>query len=107
MKCTECGHDFCLGPLDEPERDVCHTCEARAVQEAAPELFHDDDWCNECNAPIGMGSCDGCCAVACCDSFDEADIETTCDHCGKDIYDFSDLGCGYCDARHPGFGVTP
>lgn len=36
-----------------------------------------------------------------------ADVDTTeyCHHCGKDIEDFSDLGCEYCDARHPYFGV--
>jgi hypothetical protein len=37
---------------------------------------------------------------------DEPD-EPTCSHCGKPFYDFADLGCEYCDRRHPGFGVTP
>lgn len=106
MTCTECGQSFCLGPFDEPERDVCHLCEARETHEQAPELFHEDDWCKECNAPIGMGNCAGCCAVACLD-IDDGDIEQCCPHCGKDIYDFSDLGCEHCDARHPGFGVMP
>jgi len=32
-------------------------------------------------------------------------IIDTCPHCGKDIYDWSDLGCEYCDRRHPGFGM--
>lgn len=26
-----------------------------------------------------------------------------CSHCGKDIEDFSVMGCEYCDRRHPGF----
>ena len=26
-----------------------------------------------------------------------------CHHCGKDRYDFSDLGCIYCDGRVEGF----
>ena len=29
-----------------------------------------------------------------------------CPHCGKPLEDFSDLGCEYCDRRHPGFGTT-
>lgn len=60
----------------------------------------DIDFCAECNCPIGLGTCDGCCAVAC--TF-EGPEEECCDHCGKPLYDFSDLGCGYCDARHPLF----
>jgi hypothetical protein len=35
------------------------------------------------------------------------DDEPTCKHCGKPLYDFSDLGCEYCDRRHPDFGVLP
>lgn len=36
-----------------------------------------------------------------------ADIDTTeyCSHCGKDIEDFSDLGCEHCDRRYPGDDV--
>lgn len=30
-----------------------------------------------------------------------------CPHCGKEYEDFSDLGCEYCDRRHPNFGITP
>jgi len=30
-----------------------------------------------------------------------------CKHCGKELYDFSDIGCGYCDRRHPDFGIMP
>lgn len=30
-----------------------------------------------------------------------------CRHCGKELEDFSDLGCEHCDARHPLFGVLP
>jgi len=32
--------------------------------------------------------------------------EPVCDHCGKPLEDFSDLGCEYCDARHPYFGIV-
>lgn len=43
--------------------------------------------------------------------FDFADEEEPesdfCHHCGKNIYDFSDLGCGKCDARHPDWGMMP
>jgi hypothetical protein len=31
----------------------------------------------------------------------------TCSHCGKELEDFSDLGCSVCDQRHPNFGVMP
>jgi hypothetical protein len=36
--------------------------------------------------------------------FEGADTEMICDHCGHDMHDFSDLGCEYCDARHPYVG---
>lgn len=38
-----------------------------------------------------------------------ADVDTTerCPYCGKDFEDFSDLGCAYCDTRHPAHGVLP
>ena len=29
-----------------------------------------------------------------------------CSHCGKAFEEFSDLGCEYCDRRHPGFGTV-
>ncbi len=28
-----------------------------------------------------------------------------CPHCGKEYEDFSDLGCGHCDRRHPEWGM--
>lgn len=28
-----------------------------------------------------------------------------CGRCGKEFEDFSDLGCGYCDSRHPEWGL--
>ena len=31
--------------------------------------------------------------------------EPYCFHCGKVLEDFSDLGCGRCDARHPDFVI--
>lgn len=40
-------------------------------------------------------------------SDEEEPEEDFCKHCGKNIYDFSDLGCEYCDRRHPHFGVLP
>lgn len=60
------------------------------------------DWCQECDTPIGHGRCAGCNAAGCaCDEQDDG----CCHHCGKHYEDFSDLGCGYCDQRHPGFGA--
>lgn len=39
--------------------------------------------------------------------YDDGDYEADCCwHCGKEFEDFSDLGCEYCDSRHPGFGVA-
>lgn len=36
------------------------------------------------------------------------DVESErCPHCGKPFEEFGDLGCEYCDRRHPGFGVAP
>lgn len=31
--------------------------------------------------------------------------EDCCHYCGKAYEDFSDLGCQYCDQRHPHYGV--
>jgi len=48
---------------------------------------HDPDcYCDECMVP------------------EERELET-CHFCGKELEDFSDLGCERCDRRHPGFGV--
>jgi hypothetical protein len=58
-----------------------------------------EDWCKECNCPIGQGNCGGCCAAACCD--DGPPAEAFCPHCGKEYEDFSDLGCEHCDQRYP------
>lgn len=46
--------------------------------------------------------CDACERIA----ETAADVDTTerCRHCGKDLQDFSDLGCEWCDRRHPDFG---
>lgn len=30
----------------------------------------------------------------------------TCPYCGKELEDFSDLGCEHCDRRHPYFGTV-
>jgi NADH pyrophosphatase NudC (nudix superfamily) len=38
---------------------------------------------------------------------DEDRAHEFCPQCGKAYEDFSDLGCGYCDARHRDFGVMP
>jgi hypothetical protein len=42
-----------------------------------------------------------------CDDYPEKPDSDYCRYCGKDRYDFSDLGCSACDARHPNFGVMP
>ena len=34
-----------------------------------------------------------------CAPWDEEQEEPACSSCGKPIYDFSDFGCEYCDAR--------
>lgn len=54
--------------------------------------------------------CDSCerialAAVAASMGDDYDDGGEYCLHCGKNIYDWSDLGCEYCDRRHPGFGT--
>ena len=36
-----------------------------------------------------------------------ARAEDFCSHCGKEMSDFSDLGCEHCDRRHPDFGTMP
>jgi hypothetical protein len=36
---------------------------------------------------------------------DEA--EECCSSCGKPYEDFSDMGCGRCDQRHPDWGLLP
>jgi len=38
---------------------------------------------------------------------DDERTEDICEHCGKALEDFSDLGCEYCDRRHPLFGLVP
>lgn len=70
------------------------------------------DFCLECGTFIGHGDCPGCVAVACLeasieDLADDELNEPVCGHCGKAFYDFSDLGCGYCDRRSPEFGLMP
>ncbi len=37
---------------------------------------------------------------------DEED-EPHCQHCGKALYEWGDLGCERCDRRHPEFGMMP
>lgn len=36
---------------------------------------------------------------------EEEPEENCCSRCGKEYEDFSDLGCEYCDRRHPLFGL--
>lgn len=38
---------------------------------------------------------------------DDEEEEPICSHCGKPLYDFSDLGCGRCDRRSPEWGILP
>jgi hypothetical protein len=35
----------------------------------------------------------------------DGDGSECCRHCGKEFEDFSDMGCGYCDSRHPEWGL--
>lgn len=54
----------------------------------------------------GDNECPGC--PACEEYFDIImgdEEEPCCPHCGKPIYDFSDIGCGRCDRRSPEWGV--
>lgn len=37
---------------------------------------------------------------------EEEPDEDFCSHCGKNFYDFSDLGCGFCDRRSPDWGLV-
>lgn len=30
-----------------------------------------------------------------------------CHHCGKAFDEWGDMGCEFCDRRHPGFGILP
>jgi hypothetical protein len=41
------------------------------------------------------------------DPDDDPDIDECCSYCGKPFQEFGDLGCEYCDRRHPAFGVLP
>jgi hypothetical protein len=70
-------------------------------------LDRDPDWRDECHCPAGIGDCDGCNALASCLADDPDHGPDRCRHCGKELEDFSDLGCELCDARHPGFGIIP
>jgi hypothetical protein len=91
VKCSGCGEQIAVPaelypepingeiPLDEPY--YCDACDREAENAVAASMGDDYD---------GLGW-----------------EESTCSHCGKDIYDWSDLGCGYCDRRHPDFGMLP
>lgn len=103
MFCESCGKTFFVDEEDD-DRTMCIICEARDTREHAPELIADVDWCKTCDTPIGHGNCDGCFAAACACEYDEDHVER-CVHCGKDKYEFSDIGCAYCDTRHPAFGT--
>jgi hypothetical protein len=70
------------------------------------------DWSGDITDPLNPYYCDACewqaeTAVAASLGDDYNDGGEYCSHCGKDIYDFSDLGCEYCDRRHPNYGVYP
>ena len=52
---------------------------------------------------IYEGLCMRCDAV---NPFEEGPPRETCGHCGKELDDFSDLGCEHCDRRHPDFGTV-
>ena len=67
-------------------------------------------WCGKCFA---TGSelasheehCPACDAIGMAMVNDDEPSDNFCPRCGKDIYDFSDYGCGVCDARTPEFGM--
>lgn len=40
------------------------------------------------------------------EAFCDDQEEPTCEHCGKPLYDFSDIGCGECDRRSPDYGLS-
>lgn len=75
------------------------------AEEYIPDI-PDDDWCAECDAPIGGGGCDGCLAVVDLlesrdDWYDEDDWadwpEVLCRSCGAELgFDADDLcpACG-------------
>jgi len=42
-----------------------------------------------------------------CAPWDSGEPRECCGHCGKEFEDWSDLGCEYCDARHPCYGIVP
>jgi len=78
---------------------VCDNC-MDETKEAFPYYVNDRDqkfWehlCNECFDSLG------------CVYIYEADFPPQCcEHCGKDIDDFSDLGCEFCDSRYTEIGV--
>lgn len=75
---------------------VCDNCKDEA-KEAYPYCVNDKDnkyWnhlCNECFDVLG-----------CSYVFEPGFPPQVCEHCGKDIEDFSDLGCEFCDSRYLG-----
>ena len=88
------GSPFTITPVR-----VCDHCKDEE-KEAFPYCVNDKDgvywdhFCNDCFDSLG-----------CQYDFDPGFPPQFCDHCGKDFEDFSDLGCEYCDARHPHYGV--
>jgi len=56
-------------------------------EELYPDLIHDDDWDDEMNWD------------------EEEPDEDFCPWCDKNIFDFSDMGCGHCDRRSPEWGL--
>lgn len=57
-----------------------------------------NDLCNACFDTLGCAYPDNLEVFY----YDEYEPDC-CPFCGKDYEDFSDLGCGHCDRRHPGF----
>jgi rubrerythrin len=83
---------------------VCDNCKDENA-EAFPYHVNDktgkywEHLCNECFEKLD-------CIVEDSDDFFADDYEPEiCPHCGKELEDFSELGCGQCDRRHPSWGM--
>ena len=89
MDCPNCGaegrymaHEYQPEWADSPQR-MDYTCSYCGYSNP-DDSFIPDDWYEE----------------------DDRDPDT-CPHCGKEYEDFSDMGCEYCDTRHPFYGIVP
>jgi hypothetical protein len=78
LRCVECERPVVMERgLNDPPQVICIDCEAKIDNAFWDALYQDDR------------------------------VPATCKHCGKEYEDFSDLGCGHCDRRHPEYGMLP